>query len=98
MIIVMLTVLVGIYFIQNNMRRQVVQARKNWNLVFLYLVVAVFVPFLNASQQFDYWILTAVPIAAMAGAAFLYPERKWFALVMHWGMVVISLVIGYYLR
>lgn len=97
MTMVLLTVLVGIYFIQNNMRRQVVQARKNWNLVFLYLIVAVIVPFLNASQQFDYWILTAVPIAAMAGAAFLYPERKWFALVMHWGMVVISLIIGYYL-
>lgn len=98
LILLFLTVLIGIYFIQDNMRRQVVQARKNWNLIFLYLLVSLLVPFLNASQGFDYWILTAVPIAAMAGAAFLYPERKFIPLFLHWGMVAISLIMGYYLR
>ena len=98
MIVISLTILVGIYFIQLNMRKQLLQSRKSWNLIFLYLVVAFFVPFLNASQNFDYWILTAVPIATMAGAAFLYPERKWFAICMHWTMVIISVVMGYYLR
>jgi hypothetical protein len=97
-IIVALTILAGLYFIQLNIRRQLLQARKSWNLIFLYLVVAVFVPFLNASQSFDYWILTAVPIATMAGAAFLYPEKKWFPICMHWGMVLISVVMGYYLN
>jgi hypothetical protein len=97
-IIVSFTILVGIYFIQINMRRQLLQARKSWNLIFLYLIVAVFVPFLNASQNFDYWILTAVPIASMTGAAFLYPEKKWFAICMHWSMVLISVVMGYYLK
>ena len=97
-IIVSLTILAGIYFIQLNMRRQLLQARKSWNLIFLYLVVALFVPFLNASQNFDYWILAAVPIATMAGAAFLYPEKKWFAICMHWGMVLVSVVMGYYLK
>jgi hypothetical protein len=95
-IIVAFTILVGIYFIQANIRRQLLQVRKSWNLIFLYLVVSVFVPFLNASQSFDYWILTAVPIAAMAGAAFLYPEKKWFAICMHWGMVLIAVVAGYF--
>jgi len=94
--IVAFTILVGIYFIQANMRRQLLQVRKSWNLIFLYLVVAVFVPFLNASSNFDYWILTAVPIAAMSGAAFLYPEKKWFAITMHWSMVMIAIVIGYF--
>jgi len=97
-IVVALTVLVGIYLIQMNMRRQLLQARKSWNLIFLYLFVALFVPFLSASQNFDYWILTAVPIATMSGAAFLYPEKKWFAISMHWSMVLISVVIGYYLK
>ena len=97
-VFVSLMILAGIYFIQLNKRRQLVQSRKSWNLIYLYLVVAVFVPFLNASKSFDYWILTAVPIATLMGAAFLYPEKKWFAICMHWGLVVISIVMGYYLR
>ena len=97
-ILVILAILVGIYFIQDNMRRQVVQARKNWNLIFLYLLVSLFVPFLSASQGFDYWILTAVPIAAISGTAFFYPDRKIVPLVLHWGMVAVCIVMGYYLR
>lgn len=97
-VMVSLTILVGLYFIQINIRRQLLQVRKSWNLIILYLLVAVFVPFLNASQNFDYWILTAVPIASMMGAAFLYPDKKWFPFVMHWGMVAIAFVMGYYLR
>jgi hypothetical protein len=94
--IVSFTILVGIYFIQLNMRKQLLQARKSWNLIFLYLVVAIFVPFLNASHSFDYWILTAVPIATIIGAAFLYPEKKWFPVSVHWCLVLISVLIGYF--
>ncbi len=96
--ILLLLLVVGSFFIQSNLRRQVVQARKTWGLVFLYLLVAVFVPFLNATHSFNYWILTAVPMSAIVAAAFLYPEKKWFPLLMHWGMVAITIVMGYFLR
>ncbi len=96
-IIIFLTILVGSYFISNNMRRQLLQVRKSWNLIYLYLIVAILVPFLNTSRNFDYWILTAVPIASIMGAAFLYPEKKWFPIFIHWSMVLISVVMGYYL-
>ena len=95
-ILVLLSILIGIYFIQHNMRRQIVQARKSWNLIFLYLLVAFFVPFLNASKGFDYWILTAVPIAAISGTTFFYPDRKIIPMVIHWGMVAICIVMGYF--
>ncbi len=97
-LIVTFIILVGIFFIQRNIRRQLLQSRKSWNLIFLYLFVALFVPFLSASQSFDYWILTAVPVAAISGTAFFYPEKKWFALSMHWSLVFICIVIGYFLR
>ena len=95
-ILILLSILIGIFFIQHNMRRQIVQARKSWNLIFLYLLVAFFVPFLNASKGFDYWILTAVPIAAISGAAFFYPDRKIVPMIIHWGMVAICIVMGYF--
>lgn len=94
--IVLVTSIIGIFFIQQNFRRQLIQARKSWNLVFLYLMVALFVPFINATHTFEYWILCAVPLSAFLGAAFLYPSRNWFPLLLHWLMVAFVIVISYY--
>ena len=88
----------GIFYIQQNFRRQLIQARKAWNLTFLYLLVAVFVPFVNATHSFEYWILCAVPLSAFIAAAFLYPAKKWFPAVLHWLMVAFVIVISYFVR
>lgn len=95
-IIVLLTSIIGIFFIQQNFRRQLIQARKSWNLIFLYLMVALFVPFINATHTFDYWILCAVPLSAFLGAAFLYPAKNWFPLLLHWLMVAFVIAINYF--
>ncbi len=97
-LIVLLTSIVGIFFIQQNFRRQLIQARKSWNLTFLYLMVALFVPFINATHTFDYWILCAVPLSAFLGAAFLYPSKNWFPLLLHWLMVGFVIAINYFVK
>jgi Family of unknown function (DUF6427) len=98
LMIVLFTSIIGIFFVQQNFRRQLIQARKSWNLVFLYFMVALFVPFVNATHTFDYWILCAVPMSAFLGAAFLYPSKSWFPLVLHWLMVGFVIVISYFVR
>ena len=95
-IIVVISSVIGIFYIQQNFRRQLIQARKTWNLTFLYLPVAVFVPFVNATHSFEYWILCAVPVSAFVAAAFLYPAKNWFPAVLHWLMVVFVIVINYF--
>jgi hypothetical protein len=97
-VIVILTSITGFFYVQQNFRRQLIQARKSWNLIFLYLVAAVLIPFINATHTFEYWILCAVPLSALLGAAFLYPAKKTFPLVLHWLMVAFVLVISYYAR
>lgn len=96
-IIVLLSSIIGIFYIQQNFRRQLIQARKSWNLLFLYLLVAVFVPFVNDTHTFEYWILCAVPLSSFVAAAFLYPARNWFPAVLHWLMVAIVIVINYFI-
>jgi len=95
-VIVILTSITGFIYVQQNFRRQLIQARKSWNLIFLYLVAAVFIPFINATHTFEYWILCAVPLSALLGAAFLYPNKKTFPLVLHWLMVAFVIVISYF--
>lgn len=96
--IVLFTSIIGIFFIQQNFRRQLIQARKSWNLTFLYLMVALFVPFVNATHTFDYWILCAVPVSAFSAAAFLYPSKNWFPLLLHWLMVGFVVAINYFVK
>ena len=95
-IIVLISSMIGIFYIQQNFRRQLIQARKSWNLIFLYLMVALFVPFVNATHTFNYWILCAVPLSAFLGAAFLYPAKNWFPVILHWIIVVFVVVISYF--
>ena len=95
-IIVVISSIIGIFYIQQNFRRQLIQARKTWNLTFLYMPVAVFVPFVNATHSFQYWILCAVPVSAFVAAAFLYPAKKWFPTLLHWLMVAFVIVINYF--
>ena len=97
-ILVLFIVSMGISFIQKNIRRLLVQSRKSWSLIYLYMAVSFFIPFLNGGKDLSDWILVAVPAAAFAAAAFLFPEKKWFSISMHWSLVALSVVTGYFLR
>jgi hypothetical protein len=97
-VIVLFTCVTGLFFIQQNFRRQLVQARKSWNLLFLYLLIALFIPFINASHSFVYWILCAVPISIIAAAGFLYPAKKWFPLILHWIIVAFVIAFSYFVK
>lgn len=90
--IVLIAFLIGAYFVQVNFRRQLVQVRKSWSLIMLYLVVAVFIPFINATHTFEYWILAAVPLSAFIGSAFLYSQKKWLTNAIHWIMVAFVVI------
>ncbi len=96
-ILILVMIVVGIFFIRFHMRRQLVQTRKSWGLVFLYLFVSLLVPFLNETDNFDYWILAAIPVSIIASASLLYPERKWFAFFIHWGLVALVIIMGYFI-
>ncbi len=97
-IIVLVTAVAGFFYVQQNFRRQLIQARKSWNLIFLYILVAVFVPFINATSAFEYWILCAVPLSAFLGAAFFYPTKKMVPYVLQWVMVAFVIAISYFVR
>lgn len=93
--VVLIGAVVGLFYIQKNFRRQLIQARKSWNLTFLYLLVALFIPFINTTHSFVYWILCAVPLSALLAAAFLYPAKNWFPTLLHWLMAALVIMITY---
>ena len=46
-ILLIIPFLIGGYFVQENLRKMLIQVRKNWSLMLIYLLFALFIPFLN---------------------------------------------------
>mgnify|MGYP003575568335 FL=1 len=80
--------LIGGYFVQAQLRKMLIQVRKNWSVLLLFLLLAFGVPFINSTESFHTWVLTAVPFAVFHASAYLYPQRKWLPLVLFFAMVV----------
>ncbi len=95
-VLVTLATGMGIFFINANINRQVVQTRKSWQLLFLYLIVAVFLPFVNTSLNFTYWILLTAPVAPIIAAAFFYPQKKLVPQLLHWSFFAIYVAVGFF--
>lgn len=82
--ILLLTIpfLLGGYYVQTHLRKMLIQVRKNWSILLLYLLLAFFIPFINSDQSFETWILVTAPFAAFHACAYFYPPNRWFPLVL----------------
>jgi Family of unknown function (DUF6427) len=88
--------IIGAYYVQDNLRRMLIQVRKGWSLMLLYLLAAILVPFLNSGDSFENWVIAAVPFAAFHGCAYLYPPRKIYPLILCWIMIIFIIIYQYY--
>lgn len=88
--------LVGGYYVQENLRRMLIQVRKGWSLLLLYLLTAMIVPFVNSNHNFENWILAAIPFAAFHASAYLYSKFKLIPLLLFWFTVAFVIAYQYY--
>jgi hypothetical protein len=89
-----LLTMAGFYLVQQQSGKMLIMARKSWTLLSLFLCISLLIPFVNAN--FGYWILCLTPVAAFAGAAFLYLPGKKMAFWLHWVLVAFVLAVSYY--
>ncbi len=85
----------GGYYIQTHLRKMLIQARKNWSILLLYLVMALFIAFINSSGLFTNWILMIAAFAAFHACTYSYPPRKWLPNVIFWAMLAFILTQQY---
>ena len=74
--------LVGGFFVQAHLHKMLIQVRKSWSILLLYLMLAFFVPFVNTYTSFSNWILVAAPFACFHAATYFYPAKKWLPNVL----------------
>lgn len=88
--------IIGGYFVQKNLSKFLIQIRKSWSLLLLYLVVAVIIILINRVNSYENWIIMAVPFAAFHAAAYYYPKRNVGPLLLHWLIVAYILYMNYF--
>ena len=96
LVIILITVFIGFVFIQNNMRKLLVQSRKSWTIFFLFLFFALILPFLNPHSGMSFYMLTLIPLSVIAASSFHFPGRRWFPIFSHWSLFILATIMGYY--
>lgn len=84
--------MIGSFHIQEHLRKMLIQVRKNWSIVLIYLLLALFVPFINSNNNYYNWVLAMPPFAAFHACAYLYPTKKWVPQLLFW--VTVAVVVA----
>lgn len=74
--------LMGGYYIQTLLRKMLIQVRKNWSIMLLFLLLALAVPFISATNSLHNWLFAAAPFATFHSCAYLYPKRQWVSFTL----------------
>lgn len=88
--------LLGGYYVQDSLRRMLIQVRKGWSLILLYLLGAIFIPFVNNSDTFENWVMAAIPFAAFHACTYLYSNIRILPLVVFWLTAAFIIAYQYY--
>ena len=91
--LIMIPFLTGGYYVQENLRRMLINVRKGWSLLLLYLLTALLLPFVNSSDTFENWIMAMVPMAAFHGYTYFYSAWRVYPLIVFW--LTVAFIIGY---
>ncbi len=96
LVLLVIPFILGGYYVQANLNKMLIQVRKSWSLILIFLMVAVLVILLNRTDSYENWIVTAMPFAAFHAAAYYYPTSKAVPLVMHWLCFGFILFVSYF--
>ncbi|HZH94285.1 MAG TPA: hypothetical protein VEY06_00310, partial [Flavisolibacter sp.] len=94
-ILIIVPFLVGAYYIQINLRKMLIQARKNWSIILLCLLFALLIGFTNGAGVFTNWVIAVAPFAAFHACAYYYPPKKWVSSVLFFATITFILVQQY---
>lgn len=97
-VLLVIPFIVGGVFVQNNLNKMLIQVRKGWSLLLLFLMISLSVILIDGDTNYVNWILCAVPISAFHAAAYFYPLNRTFPLVLHWITFAYAFYINYILR
>ena len=92
MVLLVVPFVIGGFMVQANLTKMLIQVRKAWSLLLIYLMIDILIIFINADPTYQTWMITAIPFAAFHSALYFYPQQRLFPNLLHWltfGFVII---------
>jgi len=87
--------IIGGIYVQNNLNKMLINVRKSWSLVLVFLITAIFVIIINKAGSYENWIVTAMPFAVFHSAAYYYPTNRVLINLLHWICFSVAIGINY---
>ena len=97
MVLLVVPFVIGGFLVQANLTKMLIQVRKAWSLLLLYLMVNTLIIFVNADTAYQSWLLTAIPFASFHSAVYFYPQQRLFPNILHW-LTFSFVIILFYTR
>jgi hypothetical protein len=76
--------IIGGFFVQANLNKMLIQIRKAWSLLLLFLIFSIFIILVNGGVNYVNWSFGLMSVAAFHGATYYYPTKRLFPLILHW--------------
>jgi len=89
--------IVGGYFVQKNLSKFLIQIRKSWSLLLLFLMVAIVIILISQVTSYENWVIMAVPLACFHAAAYYFPSKTLGPNILHWIIVAYILAMNYFI-
>ena len=84
--------LMGGYYVQENLRKMLIQVRKGWSLLILLLLTTLAIPFFSLGDAYQAWVLVLIPLAAFHACTYLYSSLRIIPIVLFWVTFIFVLV------
>ena len=94
-VLAVLPFIIGGYFVQNNLSKMLIQVRKNWSLLLIFLIISMLLIVLNRENDYVNWSLSIIPLAGFHAAAYFFPTNRTFPAVMHWIIFGFAIYVNY---
>ena len=93
--LIMIPFLAGGYYVQENLRRMLINVRKGWSVLLLYLLAALLLPFVNTNDSFENWLMAIIPMAAFHACSYFYAAKRWAAALLFWTILLFIFAYQY---
>lgn len=96
-ILLVVPFILGGYFVQTNLNKMLIQIRKGWSLLLLFLIMSLFIILVNGGKNYVNWVFGLMPLAAFHAAAYYFPAKRIFPLILHWIIFVYAIYLCYWM-
>ncbi|HMO33616.1 MAG TPA: hypothetical protein PKE63_01260 [Lacibacter sp.] len=93
--LVNLPLVLGVLLSRRFVARMLVHARKSWSFMLVYLLVALFLPFINSHGGLSHFVLAAVPVSFFHAGFYTAPRNKRIPELLVWAGIA-WVVINYF--